>query len=177
MSPRRHRLCAALVVAVLGLSQASACIEVEPRHVVEFQPGSAKLDGHQMFKLLEMTRHANQRPGGYRVSVRGFADRATNLDPKTWSPEDVALADARARALSEVLRTLGNETCVERVAIGNVPSDSAPDRVDDQGGRWLSRGLVVWAQKDSKDTPQEGIRIETDCGPPVPPPVPLPAKA
>jgi hypothetical protein len=150
------------------MAQASACIEAEPRHIVEFQPGSAQIAGDQMVKLMEMHRHANERPGGYRVSVRGFADRATNLDPKAWTPEDVALADARARAISEMLRTLGNENCVERVALGNVPSDPPPERVDAAGRHWLSRGLVVWAQKDSKDTPQAGITIQTDCGPPAP---------
>lgn len=166
------RLAVALAVAVaaVGAPVAKACIEHEPRQIVEFQPGSAVISGTELFELMTKINHARSRFGEnrYRVSVRGFADRATEPNPVAWKPEDVALADARARALSEVLRTLGSENCVERVAIGNIPSDPAGDRVDAKGVRWLSRGLVVFATPENAYPPRDGLRIETDCGPPPP---------
>jgi hypothetical protein len=175
MTPRRFRTCVALLVAALGLSHANACIEVEPRLVIEFAPGSAFIPPDQMIALINMLDHARERPGPYRVSVRGYADRSTERDAKAWDPKELALAEARARALSEVMRTVGREECVTRVAIGNIPNDAPADRKDAKGGLRLSRGLVVLEKPDTEYEPREGLRIETDCGPPARSATPAPA--
>lgn len=167
--------CAALAAAVLALPQATACIEVEPRHTVEFLEGSAEIDPTQKAKLVQMLEHADLSPGKYRVAVRGHADHAGSLEAKDWSPADRALADARARALSLAVRELGEVNCLERVAIGAAPGDAPPARVDAQGRRWQARALLVLARPGSQDTPKEGVSIETDCGPPAPPRLSNPA--
>ena len=174
MSPRLSRLCAALLVGLLGLSHANACIEIEPRHIVEFEPGSAAIPPDQMLKLMQMLDHSRHLPGR-QVSVRGFADTGTDSDAKTWKAEDLALADARARALSEVVRRFGGANCVERVAIGHKPGDGPADRVDADGRQRVSRGVIVISKEERTEPAPEGIRIETDCGPPKPEPVPNPA--
>jgi outer membrane protein OmpA-like peptidoglycan-associated protein len=174
MTPRATLFSVALVAGVLALPQATACIEVEPRHNVEFAEGSAEIAPEQLFKLTQMLQHSGHSAGQHRVSVRGYADRAGSFDAKTWRAEDLALADARARALSLAMRTVGNENCVERVALGAAASDAPPVRVDDQGRRWHTSAVLVLAAPGSHDTPIDGVSIETDCGPPKPEPVPLP---
>ena len=169
MSPSLVRACAAFAAGILGLSVASACIELQPRQVVEFAPGSAQIPGDQMVVLMKMLEHARERPGTHQVSVRGFADRGSNHDPKSWAAEDLALADARARALSEAVRTLGNENCVYRMAFGNLPEDAPAARTDAARGPRVSRGVVVMDAADTKYEPAQGVRVETDCGPPAPP--------
>lgn len=169
MHPRLTFVCAAVLAALLGSVPASACIEVEPRQIIEFAPGSAFIPPDQMIALLEMLDRARNRPPRpYRVSVRGYADRSTNHDARTWAAADLALADARARALSEAMRTVGGENCVTRVALGNIPDDAPPDRTDEKDGLRLSRGVVVLEKPETEYEPREGMRIETDCGPPAP---------
>jgi hypothetical protein len=163
------RLLVSFAVVAAGLSclpTARACIEVEPRLVVEFAPGSAKIPADQMIKLIELIDGARDKHGPFRVAVRGYADRSTNHDVKTWDARELALADARARALSEVMRTLGQQACVTRVALGNVPDDAPADRTTEAGEARVSRGLVVYEKPDTEYAPREGLKIETDCGPP-----------
>jgi hypothetical protein len=173
--PRTTRLCVALAAGVLALSQANACIEVEPRHNVEFLEGSAELSMEQRLKLLEMLQHLERSAGSYRVSVRGYADRPAGFEAAGWKPEDLALADARAQPLSAALREMGDAVCVERIALGSSPDDPPPERVDEAGQHWHARAVVVLAARDSHDTPMAGVSVETDCGPPVPPRATRPA--
>jgi hypothetical protein len=144
--------------------------------VVEFAPGSAHIPADQMIALIETIDRARDTHGPWRVAVRGYADRATNKDARTWDPQDLALADARARALSEALRNLSGEACVTRVALGNIPDDAPPDRTTEAGELRLARGLVVYEKPDTEYAPREGLKVETDCGP-VPQPVEAPAPA
>ena len=168
MHPRFFRACLAAAVGILGLSTGHACMDLEPRQAVEFAPGSAVIPGDQMSALMQMLQHARELPGPRRVIVRGYADRSTNFDAKAWAPEDLALADARARALSRAVRTLGSATCVERVALGNIPEDAPGQRTDARGGLRLARGMVVFENPDTEHAPREGVRIERDCGAPGP---------
>lgn len=161
--------CTALVLGLSTLPGARACIEVEPRVIIEFAPGSAVIPGDQMIALLQMLDHARERSTPYRAAVRGYADRSTQHDAKSWDPKELALADARARALSEAMRTLGRETCVTRAALGNIPDDAPADRNDKAHGLRLARGVVVLEKPDTEYAPREGLMVETDCGPPAPP--------
>jgi hypothetical protein len=99
------------------------------------------------------------------VAVRGYADASTNKDAKTWEAGELALADARARALSAALRLIGEQGCFTRIALGNIPDDAPPERRTEGGERRLSRGLVVFEKPDTEYAPREGLKVETDCGP------------
>lgn len=156
---------AALVAALSFLPPARACIEVEPRLVVEFAPGSAEIPSDQMIKLIELIDRARDTHGPWRLAVRGYADRSTQKDAKAWDPQELALADARARALSAAMRGLSGEPCVIRVALGNIPDDAPADRRTEAGEPRLSRGLVVYERPDTEYAPREGMKVETDCGP------------
>ena len=156
---------AALAAALACLPAARACIEVEPRLVVEFEPGSARIPPDQMIKLLELMDAAREKHGPFRVAVRGYADRSTNHDARTWDPQELALADARARALSEVMRTLSQQACVTRVALGTIPDDAPADRTTEGGDLRVARGLVVYEKPDTEYAPREGLKVDTDCGP------------
>ena len=156
---------AVLAADLACLPPARACIEVEPRLVVEFAPGSAQIPSDQMIKLIELIDGARAKHGPFRVAVRGYADRSTEHDAKAWDAKELALADARARALSEVMRSLGGEACVTRVALGNVPDDAPADRTTEGGELRVARGLVVYEKPDTEYAPREGLKVETDCGP------------
>lgn len=168
MASQHFRIFLVGVAAAFGLGRANACLEIDPHQVIEFAPGSAKIPADQMIALLTMLDRARMSDTPYRVAVRGYADRSTEHDVKAWDPKELALAEARARALSEVMRTVAHENCVTRVALGNVPDDAPPDRHDEGGGLRLSRGVVVLEKPDAEYEPREGLRIETDCGPPAP---------
>lgn len=156
---------AALAAALSFLPAARACIEVEPRLVVEFAPGSAEIPSDQMIKLIELVDRARDTHGPWRLAVRGYADRSTQKDARAWDPQELALADARARALSAAMRGLSGEPCVIRVALGNIPEDAPADRKTEAGEPRLSRGLVVYERPDTEYAPREGMKVETDCGP------------
>jgi flagellar motor protein MotB len=169
LSLRTTRLCIALATGALALSQASACVEVEPRHNVEFLDGSAELSLEQRIKLLEILHHADRSLSTYRVSVRGYADKPAGFEAAAWKSEDIALADARAQAVSLAMRESGAVNCVERIALGSAPEDPPAERVDEAGQHWHARTVIVLAAQDSHDTPMAGVKVETDCGPPAPP--------
>ena len=176
MTPGSILLGAALAGCSSALSPPTTCVEIEPRHQVEFVEGSAVIEPGEMARLADMLGHTEHYPGKYRLSGRGYADRAGSFDAKSWRPEDVALADARARVVSDAVRSLLSD-CVERVAIGAAPSDAPAARVDEQGRRWRASAVLVLADRDSHDTPIDGVSIESECGPPAPEKQPAPAEA
>ena len=155
--------------ATLGLGVASACLPTSSGTIIEFETGSAAFATTAAEDIEEGRLLAIQHPREYRVLIRGYADTGTNPDPQFWKPEDLALADARARALSAAVRRGGGPACVDRVAYGYALDDwrKARPRVD--GGTYgLAGGVVALAPLDSTEKPETGVPMERDCGEPTP---------
>ena len=151
-----------LALATLLAWPVAACIPDIPRHVVEFPLGSAELPEDQKRALVQVFDNAQLRTQLHlmRVSVRGFGDYRGAMDPSTWTPEDLALARARAQAMSDALTAIGIP-CIERVAMGVAPSDAPPgDARPRRPG-----GVVAVVGKHIEDTPIEGVPVEGNCRP------------
>jgi hypothetical protein len=156
-----------LLAAALGLGVASAHLSPRSSTIIEFEPGSAVFAATAAEDLEDARLPAIQHPREYRVVVRGYADTGSNPDPRTWKAEDLALAEARARALSAAVRQNGGPACVDRIAYGHALKDWRGTRID--GKSWgLAGGVVAIAPLASKETPEAGVPINRDCGEPAP---------
>lgn len=160
--PIRMLLAAALTVAAAGT--ALACIEHVPERMLAFPRGSATLSADHVALLREAARKGLD-PTKYRVEVRAYADYRGAFDPKTWNAEDLPLAQARARAVSDLLRAHGVH-CVERVALGVAPSDPNKAWVPADEGPNTVPGVVVRFDpvQTARPAPIAGVPIEKDCG-------------
>jgi hypothetical protein len=166
---------AILLVALLGLSVASARDEDRdslPRGgtgLIRFEPGSAVLPEAQRDRFGTARESGMHFSSMYNFLVRGYADSGTSKDPKSWKPEDLALADARARAMSEYLRTLGGPECVDRVAYGYALEEPPPDKYDHEPRVGVPGGELVLSRPDQHNVPPKDPRTVTDCGTVAPP--------
>lgn len=160
---------------VLTAPAALACVQPEPRQIVEFPAHSAVLTSEQRQRIADMLERVREQEGGvsrFRILVRAYPDAPTSDAPPNAPVAARQLAVMRSHALSAAVRTLvGGGACVERIAMAQPPADAGAPRDGSGGMLWHRAGVVLLQDAAQRPADRSGAAdAALDCGPPRPAP-------